>query len=210
MKGLKIPVPGPIKVHLVDHHQLGFTNHGRAIGMHFVYKGMIVFQHIGFGLVGDIQDVHEKGGPFNMFEESMAQPPALTGAFNKAWYIRQHQGGIIISHNPQVGHKGGKWVVVHFGVRGGQASQQGGFARIGQSDQADIGQKFQNKPNALFFPGKTGFGDSGRPVGGGGIMLVPPAALSAGKEGDFLMVAGQISQDLARIHIFDKGAHGHL
>ena len=140
----------------------------------------------------------------------MAQAGALSGTLDDAGNIGHDEGHALVhEHHAQVGEEGGKVIVSDFRPGLGRDRQQGGLAHVGEADEAHVRQQLQLQQDRPFFSGQTGLGELGGLAGGGGEVLVAPAAVAAAAEDEGL-VGGHVHDDLFRLRIPDHGAPRHF
>ena len=93
-----------------------------------------------------------------------------------------------------MGVEGGEVVVGDLGVCLGDHAQEGGFTHVGEAHQTHVCQQLQLQNHIVALAGETGLGEAGHLTGGGGEMLVAPAAATALAEDEGLIVQLYIFQ----------------
>src|SRR5882762_5153606 len=109
----------------------------------------------------------------------------------------------------EVGLKRGERIVGNFGTRGGDHGNQSGLARVGVTDQADIGQKFQFEAKMALFAGKSILMFARSLVPGLGKVLIAAPATPAVRDKDALAGSGEISDGRALL-VKHQRADGNL
>ena len=81
---------------------------------------------------------------FHMAQKARAKSRTLRRTFNEARQVGQHKFfGRVQAHHAKLGMQRGEGVIRNLGPRGGNRSQKGGFAGIGQAHQPGISNQFQ-------------------------------------------------------------------
>ena len=115
-----------------------------------------------------------------MAQEVVAQAGAVGGALDDAGDIGHDEGDPLLHINhPQIGEQSGEVVVGDLGLGPADHAEQGGLAHVGKAHQPHIGQQLQLQHNLPALTGQAGLGKAGDLAGGGGKVLVAPAAPAA-------------------------------
>ena len=166
------------------------------------------------GGVGDVDEVDEDGGALDVAEELDAETGAEVGAFDEAGHIGDGEGKVVGSFadldDTEVGLEGGEGVVGDFGAGGGEARDEGGFANVGEADEAAVGEEAEFEAVAAFFAGAAEFVLAGGLVDGGGEMLVAAAAAASTGDDDFVAGGGEIVDEFAGGVVVEDGADGDV
>ena len=166
------------------------------------------------GGVGDVDEVDEDGGAFDVAEELDAEAGAEVGAFDEAGHVGDGEaevvGWVADLDDAEVGFEGGEGVVGDLGAGGGEAADEGGFADVGEADEAGVGEEAELEAEGAFFAGAAEFVLAGGLVGGGGEVLVAAAAAAAAGDDDFFVGVGEVVDELAGGFVVDDGADGHV
>ena len=129
---------------------------------------------------GNINDMKQDLGPFNVTQEVMAQAHAFRGAFNQPGNVRQHKTLFFTqAHNSQHGGQGGKMIGRDFRFCRAHPGDDTGLAHAGITYQAHIRQQLQFQPQPAFGSRFPFFRKGRSPFGAGGIAGVPFPATSA-------------------------------
>ena len=99
-----------------------------------------------------------------------------------------------------------EWIIRDFRPRSRNGADQGGFTRIGQPQQAHIGDQFQLELQFALLTGQPETGLARRSIGTGFEAGVSPPALAAFGDQQRLAFEGQIAQGLAGVLVGDHGA----
>ena len=99
-------------------------------------------------------------------------------------------------------------IVGDLGLGPADHRQQGGLAHIGEAHQTHVGQQLQLQHHVPALPGQTRLGKAGHLTGGGGKVLVAPAAPAALAQNEGLLVR-HVLDDLPGLRVPDDGAPGH-
>ncbi len=113
----------------------------------------------GDGGVGDVDEVDEDAGAFDVFEELDAEARAEMGAFDEAGHVGDGEaalvGGVTDLDDAEVGFEGGEGVVGDLGFGGGEAGDEGGFADVGEADEAGVGEETEFEAIVFGFTGAS-------------------------------------------------------
>ena len=95
---------------------------------------------------GGFRDVHQmdqQARAFDVTQELYAQAVAQVRSFNQAGDVGDHEAAIFTGvDHAQIRDQGGEGIIRDLGARCGDAGDQSRLARVGESDEADIGQEF--------------------------------------------------------------------
>ena len=123
--------------------------------------------------------MQDHAGALGMAEETRAQARAFMRAFDQAGQIGDHEIGAADAHHAELRIQRGERVIGDFRLGRGDAREESRFARIGQADQADIGDQLQPQPDGFFFCRLAGIGVARRLVGRTLEMRIAEAAIAA-------------------------------
>ena len=99
-------------------------------------------------------------------------------------------------------------IIGDLGLGRADDADEGGFAHIGESDQAHVGDQLQLQAHLELLAGQAGLGELGDLAGGGGKMGVAPAATAA--LGNYHRLrTGNIRHHEAGARLLHQGAPGH-
>ncbi len=76
-----------------------------------------------------------------MAKEPVPDASAIGGAFDQAGNVGQHEFAVLVGHDTELGDQGGEGVVPDLGLGVGNLVDERAFARIGQAQEADIGEQ---------------------------------------------------------------------
>ncbi len=146
----------------------------------------------------------------SMAQKVVAQAGTVGGALDDTGDIGHDEGDPLLHINhPQIGEEGGEVVVGDLGMGLADHAQKRGFAHVGEAHQTHIGQQLQLQHHLAALAGVARLGKAGYLPGGGGEVLVAPAAPAALAE-DEGGVIRHIADDLLGGGVPDDGAPGHL
>ena len=148
---------------------------------------------------------------FYMPEEIQPQTQTLMGPLDDTRYVRDNKA-LVLGHadQPQLRTECSKRVVCDLRLCRGGACDQSGLARIGQSNDAHIGQKLQFTPKPLGFSRVALFGPFGQPARGRDESGVSTSPFPAFGSKETLSGTTQVFQDLSVFRVSYQGAHGDL
>jgi len=104
----------------------------------------------------------------------------------------------------------GEGIIRYFGMRAGDDREEGGFARIGLADEADIRDELEAQPDPALLARPAFIGTARGAVGGGFVFGVAEAAISAAQEGDGFARRVEIRQESFPVVVEDLRAIGTL
>jgi len=116
-----------------------------AEAFELIHNDAEVFDGIGAAVgVGDVDEVDEDAGAFDVAEELGTQTCAEMRAFNEAGDVGNDEaffvGSLANGDDAELRLEGSEGVVGNFGAGGGDARDEGGLAHVGVADEADIGE----------------------------------------------------------------------
>ena len=122
-----------------------------------------------------------------------------------------HDEGDPLLHvdHTQVGEQGGEVVVGNLGPRLGHHGEQRGLAHVGETHQPHVGQQLELQHHLALLAGEPRLGKPGHLAGGGGKVLVAPAAVAPPGQHKGLG-RGHVADDLIGVGVPYHGAQGHL
>ena len=114
------------------------------------------------------------------------------------------------AHHTQIGVQGGERIVGHLGARGRHRADEGGLARVGHAEQADVGQHLQFQLQFAAFAFFAGRALARRAVGAGLEMQVAQSASAAFGQHDLFAVVSEVGNDLAAVDVGDDSTDRHM
>jgi hypothetical protein len=158
--------------------------------------------------------VDDDAGALDVFEELDAEAMAEVCAFDEAGKIGYGEGlgvGIFADLDyAEVWLEGGEGVVRDLRLGGGEPRDEGGFAHVGVTDQAGVGEETELKAVRAFFTGAAKFVFAWGLVSAGSEVLVAASAASAFGDDDGLVGVGEVVDELAGLVIVEESADGDL
>ncbi len=141
----------------------------------------------------------------------MTQTRPLRGALNQSRNIGHHKTLFRAhTHHTQIGVQGSERVVGNLGPSVRDCSDEGGFARIGHTQQTDISQHFQFQLEVFALTWPTRGFLARRTVDGALKTQVAEAAIATLGNHNALTRREQLIEHLTGIRIGDDGTHRHL
>src|SRR5262245_1478289 len=106
-----------------------------------------------------------------MAQKTDAESCALVGAFDEARQIRHDEGAAdrlpecasiaggtaLDAYDTEVWLKRGEWIIRNLGARSGNHRNQSGFSSVGETNEADVGEKFELEAQVALFAGMAIF-----------------------------------------------------
>ncbi len=140
-----------------------------------------------------------------MPEKLVAQADVAVRAFDQARHIAHREAVEVgILHYADLGVEGGEGIGRDFGPGARDGSEQGGFAGIGITDQADFGHDAQFQEEVAFVARLARLREPRGLARGGGKVAVAQAAASALAQDETLAVFRQVGDQLS----VSRGAGG--
>ena len=125
----------------------------------------------------------EQAAAVDVAQKVVAQSGAVGGALNDAGDVRHDEGDALLHiHHAQVGEKGGEVIIGDLGLSPADHAEQRGLTHVGEAHQPHIGQQLQLQHHLAALAGIASLGKAGDLPGGGGEVLVAPAAPAAPAE----------------------------
>ena len=142
----------------------------------------------------------------------MAEAAVFTRAFNEAGDVGEEQAvvaaGVVVFNDADLGVERREGIGGGAGAGVGEFGGEGGFAGVGETDEADVGNAFEDEAVGAAFAGLAGVGVLGGAVGGGFEVEVAPAAVAAAAEDDALAVCEDFGDRFAGGLVDDLRAQG--
>ena len=146
-----------------------------------------------------------------VLEEADTEACPFRCAFNQPRDIGNYEALFIVhTHHAQAWHQGGKRIVSHFRLGGGDRTDEGGFAGVRHAQHPDIGQQHQLQLQVAFITRGTHGFLTRRTVNGRfetGVAQTVPAAF---RHHQTLTVFGHIAHGLAGALVDNPGADRHF
>ena len=153
--------------------------------------------------------MHQQAATVNMPQEIVPQTRSFAGTLNNAGNIRHDEADAVIHiHHAQIGIQSGEMIVGNLGMSLAHHTKERGFSYIGEAHQPHIRQQLQLQDHIMALTGQTRLGKTGYLPGGGGKMLVAPAAAAALAEHKRFIIR-HILDNFAGLRIPDQRAPGH-
>src|SRR5580704_1993600 len=131
----------------------------------------------------------DEAGALDVAEETDAQAGAQMRAFDEAREISDDKraaefgavaaGAAVGIDDAEIWFERGERIICDFRTRGGNYGNQGGFARVWEAYETDIGEKLQFETQMPLFAGRTVLVFAGSLVPGLGKILIAAAAAAA-------------------------------
>ena len=145
----------------------------------------------------------------DMPQEIVTQTGALAGSLDDAGNICHDEAdAIVYIHHAQIRIQGGKMIIGDLGVCLTHYAEQRGFPHIGKAHQTHIRQQLQLQDHVVALPWQTRLGKAGHLPGGGGKVLVAPAAPAALAKDKRLFIR-HILDNFTGLRVPDQGPPGH-
>ena len=198
------------KIRLVGHGDLRPCSQLQAVLLQLRVDGVKVRDGVPPLAAGHVHQMHQQAAPVDVPQEIVAQTRALAGALDDAGDVRHDEADALVHvHHTQIGVQGGEVVVGDFRVGLADHTQERAFAHIGEAHQPHVRQQLQLQHHVVALAGQTCLGKPRHLPGGGGEMLVAPAAPAAPAQ-HIGLVVGHILDDLATLGIAHQRAPGDL
>ncbi len=156
--------------------------------------------------------MHQKARAFYVLKKTQTKALTFVRTFDKTGNIGNDHTAVrvnLVDHDAKIGRKRGKGVSRNLGPCRRNLRDKGGLARIGQTQQACIGQNFQLKAQIFFLTGFTGLAKTRGTHGRRLEMFVALAAATATGHQHFCIGIAEVSQQLLAIGAFGKNQRAH-
>ena len=133
-----------------------------------------------------------------MAQKRVAEADVAVRAFDQARHVAHGEAmEVRIFHDADLRVQRGEGIRRDLGPGAGNGGQQGGFAGVGITDQADLGHDAQLEQEVAFVARLARLGEARGLARGGGEVAVAQAAASAFAQDEALAVLGQVGDQLA-------------
>ena len=102
----------------------------------------------------------------------------------------------LVADHAELRMEGGEGIIADLGLGVGDGVEEGGLARIGQADEAGIGDQLQAQPDPHLLAGPAGAVLARRAVGRGLVAGIAAAAVAAAQQDDALPGLGEVGEDM--------------
>lgn len=194
-------------VRLCQGDDLRLFGEASAIFLEFAPDGLVSAGQVVLRAVDQVQK-HRRA--FDVAQKTVAEAVAFVRALDQAGDIGDYEVDFARPDDAEVRVKGGEGVVRDFGFCVRAGSQKGGFARVGQPDQSDIGDQFQAQPDRCLLARPAGGEFAGGLIGRSFVMGVAEAAVAALQKHNALPGFGEVREDGFLILVENDRADGHL
>ena len=159
---------------------MGKDRHG-ASGDDIVLKvpaGTQVYEEDGESLLADltavgqqvvlaraVDQVQQRAAALDMAEKTVAEPDPLMRALDQAGNVRKHEFAAVAVDDAELRMQRREGIVGDLRLGRAYRREKGRFARVGQTDNASIGNQLEAQPDGELFAGLAGIGVAWRPVG---------------------------------------------
>jgi hypothetical protein len=158
---------------------------------------------------GDIDDVEEKAGAFNVPKELEAETGAIAGTFDETGDIRQDETVVGKPNYAKVWFKGRERIGRDFWSGGGNCSKEGRLPGVRVAHQSDVCNDPEFKGYLALLPGFASLGEFGCLVRGGLEMRVAKSAPATTRDQDALLRFGDIAKEFPVGGIVHDSAEGN-
>jgi hypothetical protein len=150
-------------------------------------------------VLGAVDQVDQRGRALDVAQEAGAQARAFRSALDQAGNVGDDEALVGRQvHDAEVRGQGRERIVGDLRLGGAGGGQEGRLARVGQADQADVGDQLQPHPDPAFFAFLAGIGVFRGLVDRALEVQVAPAAVAA------------LGQQQARARVVEVGDQGFL
>ena len=160
--------------------------------LEFILQDLELFVGV-FGKAVD--DEQQRVRAFDVLEELVAEALAFAGAFQETGNVGDHEAVAVCLHDAEHRFEGCKRVVADFGATARNLVHEARFARIRESDEADVCHELEFQEKFALFAFFAGRALAGRLYLRRCEMLVAHAALAAARRDPLLARNGQVCED---------------
>src|SRR5207253_3876716 len=152
--------------------------------------------------------MNKHGAALDVAEEFVSEAVAFMSAFDEAGNVGNNECLIINADDAEVWNERGERIVGDFRFRGADHRDQRRFARVRQSNDADVGDQLQFNEQLALFTCIARLRKSRRLTSGRREMLVAPPAAPTLRDEHTLALVGEISKHVTRLSVADNRADG--
>ena len=161
-------------------------------------------------LAGAVDEMQEHAAAFDMAEKTVAEPDTLMCALDQAGNVGQHELAAVAVDDAELRMQRREGIVGDLRLGRAHRREKGRFARVGQPDNAGIGNQLEAQPDGELLAGLAGIGVAWRPVGRALEPRVAEATVSAAREHHPLAHRGEVGEQGLAVFLVDLRARRHL
>src|ERR1051325_2360505 len=164
--------------------------------------------------------MNKQARTLNMFQKANAEAGAFMRSFDETGKVGDDKsateframaaGSTVGIHDAQIRFKRGERIVGDFGTRGRDDGNESGFTGVGETDEANIGEKFQFESQVALFARVAVLVLTRRLVPGLGKMLINAATAAALRDENTLAGRSEIGESFVRFAVVNHRADGNL
>ena len=151
-------------------------------------------QRIGGIMPVDVDQVDQHPAALDMAEEPVTDPGPVGRAFDQARDVGEDEFAVLVPHHSELRGERGKGVIANLGFGVGDLVDEGRLARIGQPEQARVGEQLEPQPDIHLAAQFAGLVLARGAVGAGLVRSVAASAHAALEQHDFLPDLGHVEQ----------------
>ena len=161
-------------------------------------------------LAGAVDEMEQHAAALDMAEETIAQPDALMRALDQAGKVGEHESATVDLDHAELRMQRGEGIIGDLRLGRAHDRQERGLARIGQSDDAGVGDQLEPQPDGELLAGLAGIGAARRAVGRALEIRVAEAAVAAARDHDALAHVREVGEERLAVLLVDLRAGRHL
>ncbi len=147
-------------------------------------------------VIGNIHQMHEDAGAFDVAEELNAESGTEMRAFDEAGHICDDEAlffrPLADGGDAEIRLKSGEGIVGNFWTSCRESRNERGFAGVGKTNETDIGEQLEFEAEKTFFSGATEFVFARGLMGGSGEVLIAATTASAACNNDAIVGSVEI------------------
>ena len=196
-------------IHLARDHDHWLSCERPIEAGQFLQDDVEIVRRIATGEIRNVDKVNQQLGALDVTEKLDAKTVPFMCAFDKAGNVSQNESVCACFDHAKIGFQRGERIIRYFRSRGRQTRNEGGFAGVRKSHQADIGKQLQFKTQMKRFTGLTLFMFRRCLMGRGSKTSVAASSATAGGYCKPLARLGKIADLLAAFGIGDDRTNGN-
>src|SRR3990167_8102266 len=155
---------------------------------------------IGVRVARRVEQDDERPRPLDVLEKPVSEPAAFVGPFDQPRNVGEDDRcAVFRTQGAEIGRQRGERIIGDFGPRGGQRGQERGLAAVGKSDDGQIGEELERKPDAQRATGRAMECEPGEAIFRRCEPRVSSTAAPAARDGKPFAVRYQIGDEIRAV-----------
>ncbi len=195
------------QIELVQRDDLRLVREARTVLREFAIDRLVRGERI---IARAVEQVNQDARALDVAQKFIAETRAQVRAFDQTGNIRENQVAVVNHRDAEIRDQRSERVIRDLGARGSHRRQQGGFAGIRQTDDADIREQFQFERDPTLRPWFAFLGPARRLIRGTRERGIAAPAAPAAREDHARVRVHQIADQFAGFSIAHEGPARHI